>query len=99
MKKTNFKKPDFKKMGTTTKKFLAPYANLESPVFSKSLMGFLTKNIQTIYTIGLVLLVISFVLTFWALPCLFSFLGGLLSVFVVFVVFRLLCEQIYHNKK
>ena len=88
------KKPDFKKMWASVKGFLVPYTNLERPVLSQKLEGFLKKNINTVYLVGLILFGIVFVLNFGTLPYLSIFLGGLVRIFIIFVLFRLLCEQL-----
>jgi len=96
------KKVDFKKMsegakktGVAVKDFLKPYANLERPVLSNRIGGFFKKNVDVIYMAGLIVLAVLFILNLGKLFCCFSaFLGGLVSLLVVFVIFRLLCEQI-----
>ena len=101
-KKVDFKKVNdsVKKAGTSVKTFLTPYTNLDRPIFSNFMGGFLKKNIDVIYVIGLIILALLFILNFRTLFCCFStFLGGLVRVAVVFVIFRLLCEQLSTNKK
>lgn len=96
-KKVDFKKigEEAKKTGNAIKKFLTPYANLDRPVLSSRFGSFLKNNIDIIYTVGLVIFAVLFILNLGKLFCCFtSFLGGLIGLLLIFVIFRLLCEQI-----
>lgn len=96
--KFDFKK-EAKKTWNAIVRFVKPYGNLNRALLLPYFEGFLKKNINMVYLAGSIALLVLAVLSLWSLPYVFVMLSKWIAIFVVFVVFRLLCELIATSKK
>lgn len=96
--KIDFKK-EAKKVWGTIVLFARPYLNLNTSVLAPIFEPFLKKNIQIVYTVGSVALLVLAILSLQHFPAIFVILGQWIALVIIFVVFRLLCELIANCNK
>lgn len=93
--KDDSKKPDWSKVkqaAEKTKTFLMRFKDVKEPILTSKLGPMLQNRVELIYLIGLVILGIYALVALFRFPNISAMFGGLITVFVVFVVFRMLCE-------
>ena len=81
-----------KKIGGKTKKFLLRFKDVKEPILKSKLGPDLQTRVDIVYLIGLVILGVYALVALFHFPNISAMFGGLISVFVIFVVFRMLCE-------
>ncbi len=91
--KFDFKK-EASKMWNATVKFVKPYKNLQKAVLAPTFEPFLKKNIQMVYTVGSIVLLVFAVFALRFFPAVFTVIGQWIALAIIFIVFRLLCELI-----
>ena len=97
-KSFDFKK-EAKKVWGAFVRFMKPYMNLNKTIFRPLMETFFKKHVKNIYLAGCITLLVFALLALRALPNILLLLGNWLILFVVFVVFRLLCEIIEAQTK
>lgn len=93
--KSDAKKPDWTKVkqaAEKTKNFLMRFKDVKEPILTSKLGPMLQNRVELIYMIGLIILGIYALVALFRFPNISAMFGGLITVFVVFVVFRMLCE-------
>ncbi len=83
-----------KKQLNKSSAFLLKFKDLKEPILTSKWEPVFKKHLQIIYMVGLFILSVSGAVSILRIPNFTAMLGGLISVFVVFVVFRLLCEML-----
>lgn len=91
-------KAELKKMWNALLRFLKPYKNLDKPVLTQDFEPFLKRNIQMVYTIGCVILLVFAIFALRFLPAILLVLGNWFALIVIFIILRLLCEMIAKSK-
>lgn len=94
-KQTTTQKVDFKQTKKYAKKvgaFLMRFRDVKEPILTAKFAPYFKKQIELVYTIGLIILGIYALAALFKLPSFSGMLGGLISVLVIFCVFRMLCE-------
>ena len=94
-KQTNSKKPDWTKVkqaANQTKNFLMRFKDVKEPILTSKLGPMLQNRVELIYLIGLIILGVYALVALFRFPNISAMFGGLIVTFVVFVVFRMLCE-------
>lgn len=94
-KQTNSKKTDWTKVkqaANQTKNFLMRFKDVKEPILTSKLGPMLQNRVELIYLIGLIILGIYALVALFRFPNISAMFGGLIVTFVVFVVFRMLCE-------
>ncbi len=97
------KKPDwskFKQGAEKTKNFLLRFKDVKEPILTSKLGPMIQNRIELVYVIGLVVLAVYALVALFEFPDISAMFGGLITVFVIFIIFRMLCEILVKpNKK
>ncbi len=87
-------KAEAKKWWNAVVRFVKPYKNLDKEVLAPYFEPFLKKNINMVYTVGSLVLLVFAVFALRFFPYFSAIFAQWLIIFVIFVIFRLLCELI-----
>ena len=91
-------KGEMKKLWGAIVRFVKPYKNLDQKPIMNFVQPFLKKNINMVYLVGMLLIVVLAIFHILSLSGLGATFSGLAGLLFVFLLFRLVCELIASGK-